>query len=215
MIHINNSRYAMSTWDYLTLIDALFMIYACVTYRVVRRIVVVKGTWPLFFSTLNSSPARVNPHFSVSVDNLVLVAIMPLFADRFGTNCLMPCVFSASDGGVPLRDPVGQLLLCGQQTGHAQQGGLCLQWRTVIPACYRMQANAYTHTRACEHITQLYRYTSPCIHECMRIAAHTLLGTYLQRNAIYLCGVFFFLFYVSWYCRKSISVSNVQPNRKF
>lgn len=30
-------------WDYLTLIDALVMIYACVTYRVVRRIVVAEG----------------------------------------------------------------------------------------------------------------------------------------------------------------------------
>lgn len=33
---------------------------------------------------------------------------------------------SQSDGGVPLRDSLRQLLFRGQQTGHAQQGGLCV-----------------------------------------------------------------------------------------
>lgn len=40
---------------------------------------------------------------------------------------------SSSNGGAPLRDQIRQFLLCGQQTRHAQQGRLCLQWWPVVP----------------------------------------------------------------------------------
>ena len=38
---------------------------------------------------------------------------------------------SSPNGGAPLWDQIRQFLLCGQQTHHAQQGRLCLQWRSV------------------------------------------------------------------------------------
>lgn len=54
-------------------------------------------------------------------------------------NCLLilgsPSLSSCSspDGGASLRNPIGQFLLCGPQTHHAQQGGLCLQRRSLGP----------------------------------------------------------------------------------
>lgn len=50
---------------------------------------------------------------------------------------------SARDDPPPLRDAVGQLLLCGQQTGDAQQSRLFLQWGAIgwpppfTPTCFR------------------------------------------------------------------------------
>lgn len=38
---------------------------------------------------------------------------------------------SSPDGGASIRDPIRQFLFCGQQTHHAQQGRLRLQWWPV------------------------------------------------------------------------------------
>lgn len=120
----------------------------------------------------------------------------------------MPCVFSASDGGVPLRDPVGQLLLCGQQTGHAQQGGLCLQWRTLIPACYSMQTNTYAHAHMCmrthNSTLQIYPTTTPPhtqmhAHSCTHSwgsAMQTYLNIFKKKCYLFVWGFFFFNLYI-------------------
>lgn len=46
---------------------------------------------------------------------------------------LFSLYFSLSDGWTSIWDQVRQLLLCGQQTHHAQQSRLRLQWRSVVP----------------------------------------------------------------------------------
>lgn len=57
-----------------------------------------------------------------------------LWSQKKGGILLMSLSFyfcSPGDDPTPLRNAVGQFLLCRQQTGHAQQGRLFLQWRTL------------------------------------------------------------------------------------
>lgn len=83
--------------------------------------------------------------------------------------CSLTCTYclscSSSDGGVSVWNAVGQFLFCRQQTGHAQQGGLRLQRRTMIagaPACgircSHLLTDMYTHACIMQNI-QLKAFT--------------------------------------------------------
>ena len=67
-----------------------------------------------------------------------------------GSNAILFSAHSPRHGWQTVRDTLRQFLLCGGQTDHAQQGGLRIQWRILVPSCLTWVVHSTTASR-CRH----------------------------------------------------------------
>lgn len=118
--------------DFLTFINAFF--YSLIAYP---ALLFVLGYYCYYCRDISATCLQWWPQTNYT--DTIISIIFSHYA--ISSNCLdikkkkkkafvwmvdMHVFFSPSDGGVPLRDPVRQLLFRREQTGHAQQGRLCL-----------------------------------------------------------------------------------------